>query len=783
MKIKFRSFVVSLLLLSAVFSGISYAGDRVIKKLTVNGNVTLNDEAVLYYTGFEVGDTYTDKKARKNFNRLWERGIFDYVSIEVEDFKDGVEVIINVKETPIIKNMDIRGNENVGESKIKDALKKNNVEFKENTYLDRADVIKAKSIIEEFLSTKGYKYARVNSKIMSVSRTESSLVFDIDLGNKIKIKKITVKGNKTFSDSKIKRKMKNTSETWMFSWITRNNVHSERELQKDLQKVTKLYKNNGYVNVNISEPEVEIKEEKEDEDSDKRWAYITFRVEEGKKYKIGSIDTKGNEVFEKGKLLKWIKLGRGDLYKENTIQQGIKKINNMYGNKGYLYSQTSISTKTHPSSKIVDVTLDVYEGKKYYLGRLEFAGNTQTKDRVLRREVRIPEGGLFRKKLFERSLRKINQLGYFKVNQFPEIKPIDDTNKLRVTIKGEEKGKNQIELGGGYSDLEGAFVRGSYSTKNFLGRGEILSFSAEVGGKRNQYSIKFREPWIFGRQYSLGGNLYRRETEYLEFDQKQTGFGLNFGFPLSFFAQGSLNYSYNESEIISDKYDYNTGSSTYLRSRQTTEYTISEFTPVFSYDSTNDPFSPSKGLKIIGKIPVAGGILGGDTNYYRPKLTASWYHSMIKSSYFGINGEIGYVSGFGDKILPIDQYYYEGGDRSIRGYEAQSIYPRWYDEKSGQWIPFLNENNSPKGGDKYLQFNAEAVYPFTGKFKLVGFFDAGNTYLGSYDPTDLYYSCGVELRVTVPMFQYPLRLIYAEPINPEEYHETKNFIFSIGTTF
>ncbi len=776
----------------AFFSALLFADGEVIRKIEVSGNTAINDSAVLFYTDFEVGKEYSDEAAKNNFRRLWDTGIFDYVSIEVEDYEDGVLVIVKVEEKPVIRNVDYRGAKKVTDSKIEEILKANNVEFKEGSYLDRTAVNKASRIIEGLLASKGYKYASVKSDIRVVSKSERAIIFNIDLGDRLKIKKIRVHGNEKYSDRKIKKAMKKTSEKWAFAWLTRHNVFSEQKIDVDLESVIALYKNNGFVEVDIDEPVIDIRERRiknKKKGKAERWVFVDLTIHEGLEYRIGNISVEGNKEYKEDEILARVPQVSGDLYKQDVLDRGVGYIGDLYGDKGYIYSHTTMIHTVDPESQTVDLVFNIDEGEPYYLRFLEFSGNTNTKDTVLRREFRISEGELFKKRLFESSLTKLSQLGYFKVTEFPEVTPVEGENKVDVLVKGEESGKNQIEFGGGYSDLEGAFVRGSYSTRNFLGRGEILSFSTQLGGTRDLYSISFTEPWLFGKPYTLGGNIYLSETDYTDFTRESKGVGLSFGFPLTYFTRASIGYSYDKSTTWQDKWEVigqdADGNDVYgVNGVEEVNSTISKLTPVVAFDTTNHPYTPTRGLKMVGSVTIAGDFLGGDSSFYKPKFQVSWFHKFFKKSYFGLNAEIGFVGGFGGEEIPIYEYFYLGGDSSIRGFESRDIFPReFYVIRSDQDIPYFDSRGWPIGGDKMLLFNGELVFPMNEQFHFVLFADAGNAYLGGYDITHMYYSIGAELRFFVPMFQYPLRLIWAEAMNPEVFNDTKNFTFSIGTTF
>ena len=559
------------------------------------------------------------------------------------------------------------------------------------------------------------------------------------------------------------------------------------------------------------------------EPSAQRWAYLTVPVVEGPQYKLGTKSVEGNTIFSERELLADVFVQPGWIVNNALLDTGVKRMQRRYEDKGYAYATVRREIERHTDEKKADVKFIVTEDKPYFVDRIEFTGNTATQDNVLRREFRLNEGDLFSRTTLDLSVAKVNQLGYFEVK--PEdviVQPEEGKNTVDVTVPGDEKGRNEIQVGGGYSGADGAFFTGYYSTKNFLGRGQILSVSLQLGGRRTLYQISFQEPWFLNKPYTLGFSLYRGTQNYGQAQSSQSrGFGIVLGRQIGYFQSVQLRYDFQrvESNGLAPQVGYATvpGTTTPLTNIIAAN-TISKITPSWSRNSINNPYRPTAGWSLYTDMEVAGGPLGGDTDYIRPRLLFTKYVHAIKQTYFGIHTEVGMVRTWAGGStpnaanvngIPRFQRFWLGGETyGPRIFQTRSVSPlRWVRLNALGEVVETTENPSGRpvkdfdlngdgvvnrsdlvalGGDRYWLTMFEYNIPFQqAPVEVALFLDAGNAL---YEDTpwslaDYRASTGVELRFYLPVFPVPLRLIYGWPLRKLPEDRTSAFTFSIGRSF
>ncbi len=549
------------------------------------------------------------------------------------------------------------------------------------------------------------------------------------------------------------------------------------------------------------------KEERKNAPRVSRLVTLTVPIVEGRQYRLGEIKTQGNTVLPDAQLLAVVPLHSGDILREGVLKAATEAIARAYNDRGYLYATAVRQIHRHPEGEAVaDVTLEINEDRPYYVGRIQFAGNTSTQDKVLRREMVLNEGELFSKTKLDLSKYKINQLGYFEVRDEPVIQPVEGENRVNIVMTGEEKGRNEIQVGGGYSGTDGAFFTGTYSTRNFLGRGQILSTYIQLGGSANRYSIQFVEPWFLNRPYTAGFSLFRRDVDYgNNLRSSGKGGGIVLGRPISRFGRVNLNYNY---ETVTST---NTVGGLEATNR------ISSLTPQYQVNKLDDFYRPHRGFLASAEGMLAGGFLGGDTAFLKPMLTYTGFRHAWGRSLFAFHGQMGMIRTWGDGSVdssanvydvPRVQRFWLGGDTfGPRVFETRSITPKRYvrlnefgifqeavADPSGRLVSdfdrngdgILNERDLVElGGDRFLLVQGEYVLPFKGPAEIAAFVDVGNALFEDqswgFDGTRV--SAGVEMRFYLPVFPVPLRLIFGWPLRQYPGDRTGNFTFSIGKSF
>jgi outer membrane protein insertion porin family len=762
---------------------------------------------------------YREETVLEDFKRLWGTKFLDNLWIDVKDvpYDNGVigkHVIYNLEELPRIKIVDYTGSKKVDQSKIDEKLKEENIAIRLDSFVDPNLIRRVEGVVRGLLSEKGHQFAEVTHEIKPMPGGPKlvHLTFLMNEGPKVRIRDIEFVGNKAVSDGTLKKQMKANKEQWMFSFITGRGTFQETKFEEDADLVGEYYRNNGYIAARVGQPE--LKYLQDSSDGKTRYVQLRIPVQEGGRYRVGQFNFDGNKVVKGEALRPMFRLSEGDFYDEKKIRKGLQSARDAYGTGGYWeftgypdlkprdqpdpnappQEKSEEPTHTKEGSPIVDVTMRLTEGEQYFVNRLTFVGNTTTRDNVVRREVRLLEGGVFNTEALKYSVKKINQLGYFKPieeNNQDAIK-VEKTpgekNKVDVTLTFEEQNRNQLTFGAGVSQFEGFFGQLAFQTSNFLGRGESATFSILAGRRARNYQVAFTEPFLFDRPITAGIDVFNRELIYqYAYTQQSAGGNVVFGFPVADFSRMFMSYSlqqvrvkdvnplYLQPEVISR----NPFLQDALLVGEGGRRTISQFTPSFVHNTIDNPIFPTTGRRYTASIDIAG--LGGNVNFLKPRLEGVWIFQHTRRTSLGFRAQAEYIEPWGStRVLPIFERLFLGGEYSVRGYDIRSIGPR--DPITGIVI----------GGDKSLLFNAEYLVTIAGPVRLVLFYDAGQVpgFGASYAWDQFKTSTGAEIRFFMPVLNVPFRLIFAH--NPQREGVLDNnlepakkyvFKFAVGSTF
>lgn len=785
------------------------ASERIVG-IRVVGYQTVSPDTISHYLGVKVGDPYDPDKIRANFPALWEVGLLENLSVEAEHDAGGVTLIVKIEERPTISAVDFSGNKKLSTSQIKDKLREDKVEIKQGAPLSLRDIAKTRSSIADYYQAQGFRSATVEFKIEDVSKTEKKVVFVIDEGEKVKIASIDFEGNSVISDRRLRMAMKKTKVNTFWRLISDKTTYSQANYDEDIESVKGLYQSRGYKDVVVKDPKIEIfaKNPNAKPKKIKRRARITIPIVEGERFYTGDIkvvrvnqsgqpaDPPTPAVIPADVLVKeFYELPPGSILNRDRLVEALQRIEGKYKSRGYIYWFGDPAYHEVGDHK-VDVEVKIYEGDKFYLGRLEVQGNTTTRDKVIRREFALDEGQVMNMEVIKKSLQKLQQLGYFKIAEEPGFSVRPDDKKVDVLIKGTEASKNQVQFGAGYSALDGFFGQFSFQTSNFLGRGEVIGASAQIGRISKYYDLSYTVPWFMDRNQTVGVSLFRRNVEYLNIDEKRAGGTAFYGKGIGLFDSWSLLYAYEDiranfpvrgaqvppgQPAPPEKFTAVTG-------------TTSSLTPGYRFDSRNDPFDPNRGYRLYLTSQFAGSVLGGNQDFVKPLVGGSGYIPIRfpRHAYLGVNFEAGYVAPFAGGELPIFERFQLGGETSLRGFRTGSVLPL---KKNDQ--VFTDESGRILGGDKYFVLNLEYVFASIGPAKLLAFSDVGNVYheSQSVDFGRLRTAVGAELRIFLPIFQAPLRFIYSFNLDPKTpldqfgfpitrlKERRSGFDFSIGRTF
>ena len=763
--------------------------------------------------------------------RLWATNFLDDLKIEAIDFpfSNGVigkVIVYDMEERQRIKNTIYNeGTKAIEQSKVEERLRELGITIRLDSFVDQATEKKVANVIREMMVEKGFQEAKVEPyhEALPGGPKTVALKFKITEGPKIKISKVDFVGNKVFTDGKLKGRMK-TNKGGGFWIFPGSSVYQEEKFEEDAEMVVAHYRDRGYLQVDVGQPN--LKPIRDSKDGKERFMTLEIPISEGERFRVDKFEFAGNDKVPADVMRPLFKMKAGDFYNEKKIREGFQKIQEIYGAGGHF--EMTPYPEFKPDGDKVNVTIRINEGKQYFINRITFEGNTTTRDSVIWRELRLYENNVYNTEALKYSVKRLNQLGYFKPledqkNILTEKTPGTD-NKVDVTLKLEEQNRNQLSFGAGVSQYDGVFGQLSFSTANFMGRGETFTVSMQTGARVSDYQVAFTEPFLFDRPITGSVDLHKRNIEYLyQFTQGSTGGNLTLGLPLKNFSRFFVNYSYDRvfvSDLNQAFFDQNcllseTGCQTidfdslteqqraiieaspYLKDAlligEDGRRVISKVTPTFSLNSIDNPITPTSGRRYTASLGLAG--LGGNTRYINPTLEGTWFLRQSSRTSLGLRAQAEYIKPFGDAMpLPIFERLVLGGGYSVRGYDLRSIGPR--DPRSGIVI----------GGNKSLLFNAEYLISVAGPVRLILFYDAGQVQ-NSGEPFQLkghfeggldgvfvpgfITSTGAEIRFFMPVLNVPFRLIFAS--NPQrtgvlnystgQQEKAFRFRFDVGSTF
>ncbi len=718
--------VVAVVLALLGWAGLARGEGETIEKIVVDGNVRISTQALRNQLTVKEGDPYDEDALRREFRHLWDLNLFDNITLEVRQGEKGKIVLWHVTDKPLVADVEYKDIKAFTTTQLEEKLTDQKADIKRGSPLDYSRVRKAQETIEMLLGQKGFLDAEVKVDVKEVSPGQESITFRARQGGKTKIKKIRFTGNTVFTDKELRKMMKLTKQHGLFTWAGSKDLYHPGKFDEDARIIRQAYMDRGYLDVDIKPEVVELlpgekppknakeaetrrrkqekaeaeaarkaekqaaaeakrlakeeekakkreaegkppKEEKKKEAKakeppvPKKWIYATLPIQEGPQYRVGTVSSEGNKVFTDAEVLSRVPLQAGEVFNDTLVKDGLGRIQLDYGERGYFYvtaNQVVDKTPRH----VANLKIEISEDKQYRIHTLEFKGNTTTRDGVLRREMKLAEDDLFNLKRFRVGMRKINQLGYWQISEEAGIQPRTGEDKVDITVQGKEANRNEIQVGGGVSGLDGAFFSGSYATRNFLGRGEILQTYFQLGGRLSRYSISFIEPWFMGHPYTMGFSIFKTTTQYTTFEQGGRGGSVQLGRLLGDFSRFDVTYLLQHVTYTDNL-------------NQTTQSLSSSIIPVYTYDTRNNFFRPTRGFRFQFATEYAGGVLGGQNYYFRPVGSATLYLPAIHKHYIGLNASGGYVMGFGGYAVPTYERFFLGGERSLRAFKSRSISP------------------------------------------------------------------------------------------------------------
>lgn len=724
-----------------------------VAEVAIAGNQRIETDAIRRVIRTEPGDILSNEQISRDIRSIYRMGYFEDIRVETDQHPDGRIVTFKVTEKPTIRVIRIEGaGRGYDEKEIRE-----NLDIQTGSILNIFKVQRNMQRILSMYKEKNFHNVNVDYNVIPLKNNQADLEFVIDEGEKVKIRRIGIEGNSAYSDKELKDLMK-TSEKGFFSFITKSGELNREDLDRDVAALSAFYQNNGYIQARVSDPEVVIGDD---------WIEVSIKVEEGLRFRFGEIDIEGDLILPKDRLLEKLTISQEVFYNREMIRSDVLRLKTLYADQGYAYADITPRIDRDEENRKVDIAYTIDKGSLVYFERINITGNRKTRDKVIRRELRVYEKELFSETRLKGSIQRLYRLDYFEDVRVDTPKgSADDQMVLNIDVT--DKSTGSFQFGGGYSTVEDFFISGGLQQRNLFGKGQILSLDAQVGGRTQRVSLKFTEPWLFDIPLAAGFDVYNWIYQYDDYDKESVGGRLRASYPVWKNTRAYLSYRYDVSEVTNIEADA-------ARSIQELEgkNSTSSIIPELLYDSRDKLFNTTRGSKHKLSFEYAGGVLGGDIGFVKTLAEAGWYLPLWWDHVFFIRGEGGWIFENEDGLLPDYERFYLGGMNSIRGFDWQEIHA-------------TDENGDEIGGDKYIQGNVEYQIPLFKDAGIVGvvFFDIGNVY-GRDENMDLgntRESAGFGVRWYSPVG--PIRLEYGHRLDALPGEDSGGqWEFSMGSVF
>lgn len=751
--------------LCAAFMSAAWALEPfVVKDIRVEGLQRIAAGTLFNYLPLKVGDTLDEARSQEAIRALFKTGFFKDVRLE----RDGEVLVVIVDERPAIASIKFFGNKDIETETLTKALKGQGLA--EGEVFDRSLLDKVEQELKRQYFSRGKYAVKVTTTATPLERNRMAITIDISEGRAARIKEINIVGNQAFSDEDLLDAFQLSTPT-LISFYTDSDQYSKQKLSADLETLRSFYLDRGHINFNIDSTQVSITPDKQD-------IYITINVTEGDVFTVKEVKLAGETVAPEEELTKLIEVEKGGVFSRKAATESSARITERLGEEGYAFANVNIIPDIVQADKQVALTFFVDPGKRVYVRRINFAGNTKTRDEVLRREMRQVEGGWISTEKVKRSRTRLEKLGYFEeVNvETPAVPGATDQVDANFTVV--EKPSGNLLAGLGFSQSQGIIFNTSVNQENFLGSGKRVSLAFNNSSVNTTYSFGYTNPYYTLDGVSRGFNLFSRSTNaraanIAQYTTDTLGGFVNFGIPVTEFDSVQLGLGY-------EKVDIKTGGETpvefinFLAANDTSFDTI-KLTGGWARDTRDRSVFATQG--VLQNLSAELGVPGGNLQYYKASYRHQWLYPLGKRWGVMLNGDVGYGDSYGDITeLPFFENFYSGGPRSVRGFKENSLGPR------------STTTGRPLGGNMRLVGNAELIFPTpfvkdSKSVRLSGFLDAGGVFSNQtgYDSGGFRYSTGISGQWLSPLGA--LTVSIAMPLNDKETDDTQIFQFTFGAPF
>lgn len=751
------------LTLFAVLAAPVLAASFVVQDIRLKGLTRIAPGTVFNYLPVKVGDTFDDRRSADAIKALFKTGLFEDVQLE----REGDVLVVIVKEREAISQITFSGNDNMKTEDLTKALKE--VGFAEGEVYDKSKLDKVTQELKRQYFAQGKYGVRIDTKVTKLDGNRVAIAIDVSEGKTARIRQINIVGNKAFEDKDLLKQFKLSTPT-MFSFFTKNDQYSKQKLAADLESLRSYYLDRGYVNFNVDSTQVSITPDKSD-------VYVTVNVSEGDLFTVSDVKLSGQLIVPQEDLFEVVSIRKGMTFSRKLVTESSKGITERLGDEGYAFANVNAVPDIRNEEKTVAITYFIDPGKRTYVRRISFYGNTRTRDEVLRREMRQLEGAWISTSKINRSKVRLQRLGYFEsVNvETPAVPGTADQVDVNFTVV--ERASGNLLLGLGFSQSQGVIFNSQVTQDNFLGSGKRLDFAFNNSEVNRTYRLGYLNPYWTVDGVSRGFAVGYRETDaadanVTEYDSAVLNAGAEFGIPLTEYNTLNLGVDFENTEL-----DINQFASEQVRDfvdREGDEFNTVRFTGSFAYDTRNKAILPDRGT--LHRIRTEVAVPGGDLEYYKLDYDARWFYPVTSKYTLALQGRVGYGDSYGDtEVFPFFENFYAGGPRSVRGFEDNTLGPK-------------DSRNDALGGNLLVVGNAEVILPVPflqdiESLRITGFVDAGNVYGvdEDFDAGTIRYSAGLSGLWLSPFGV--LTVSVAQPFNTQDGDSEQPFQFTFGTSF
>jgi outer membrane protein insertion porin family len=736
-----------LLLLPCTGYAQTYKVDRVV----VEGNRRVERAYIEAILTAAAGRELTAEDIDRDIQAIFKTGRFTDVKALLQE-RDGRQwLVYQVEERPLLRQVNFAGNKELKNEKLGELVKAKSTDFYQPQFLrDGVQAIK-KAYVEA-----GYHATEVETKVDIDDKQEATVTFTITEGSAVYVTDIRFEGNTVFKDRELKKALL-TKKKWFLSFLTKRGAYREEMAQVDVDLLTDKYFNKGYIQARVRQPQVLLKD-------DKKSVELVFEIEEGPQFFIGVLDVQGDLLVGREELLAKVRMRPGDVFSRLALRENLLVLNDFYADQGYAFVNVTPQTEVDEEQRKVDITFEIEQGSRVRIGRIGIAGNTRTRDKIIRRHVQLGEGDLYSATGIKESRRRINNLGFFDEVNLTTSRGAEE-HLMDVEIDVKERPTGSFSVGAGFSSADGLLLQGSVSQENFMGKALKLDLAASLGGKSSTYRIGLLDPYFLDRDLALGFDVYKTEREWTDFTREATGGNIKLGLPITDDLRSFFVYRYEKKDI----YDIAEDASNQIK-EEAGESTISSVTASLTLNTTDFRPDPSRGH--ISELSVEYAGLGGDAKFVKYIFDHRYFYPLPREFVFSVHGRFGYIQDLDDRRIPLDERFYLGGINSMRGFKTRELGPR--DPDTGDYY----------GGNKTAFANVELTFPLIRDMKLKGvvFFDIGNAWDKEQSMfSDLRYSVGAGVRWNSPMG--PLRFEWGYNLDPKPWEESSVFDFTVGRMF